>query len=124
MVWSRGGDVVAVNSWQSRFGIVLIVVLGGNKHENDPEAGSPNTYSNSPSLALVNAYGCSNLYLVAGHGQPPNACNSAGDGQGSRRSMAPIAIWVDPAKRGAQRVLAMNLFGMVGTRSTASQSIA
>ena len=33
MVWSRGGDVVAVNSWQSRFGIVLIVVLGGNKHE-------------------------------------------------------------------------------------------
>ena len=44
MVWSRGGDVVAVNSWQSRFGIVLIVVLGGNKHENDPEAGSPNTY--------------------------------------------------------------------------------
>jgi hypothetical protein len=45
MVWSRGGDVVAVNSWQSRFGIVLIVVLGGNKHENDPEAGSPNTYA-------------------------------------------------------------------------------
>jgi hypothetical protein len=44
MVWPRGGDVVAVNSWQSRFGIVLIVVLGGNKHENDPEAGSPNTY--------------------------------------------------------------------------------
>jgi hypothetical protein len=44
MVWSRGGDVVAVNSWQSRFGIVLIVVLGGNKHEKDPEAGSPNTY--------------------------------------------------------------------------------
>jgi hypothetical protein len=44
MVWSRGGDVIAVNSWQSRFGIVLIVVLGGNKHENDPEAGSPNTY--------------------------------------------------------------------------------
>jgi hypothetical protein len=44
MVWSRGGDVVAVNSWQSRFGIVLIVVLSGNKHENDPEAGSPNTY--------------------------------------------------------------------------------
>ena len=44
MVWSRDGDVVAVNSWQSRFGIVLIVVLGGNKHENDPEAGSPNTY--------------------------------------------------------------------------------
>jgi hypothetical protein len=41
---SRGGDVVAVNSWQSRFGIVLIVVRGGNKHENDPEAGSPNTY--------------------------------------------------------------------------------
>ena len=33
MVWSRGGDVVAVNSWQSRFGTVLIVVLGGNKHE-------------------------------------------------------------------------------------------
>src|SRR5271165_2590343 len=44
VVWSRGGDVVAVNSWQSRFGIVHIVVLGGNKHENDPEAGSPNTY--------------------------------------------------------------------------------
>ena len=45
MVWSRGGDVVAVNPWQNRFGIVLIVVLGSNQHENDPEAGSPNTHA-------------------------------------------------------------------------------
>ena len=77
MVWSRGGDVVAVNSWQSRFGIVLIVVLGGNKHENDPEAGSPNTYFWSDDGLVWPVEGLRRSCHLALFGSPLNSASRA-----------------------------------------------